>query len=97
MSFVGIDISQRMIEHACAQAKAHQVNERVEFQVMDALRPFELPVASFDLVNLRFGSSYVRTWDWPKVVNEMLRVASYLEHTHRLGQQARPQSQQPWW
>src|SRR5690349_20361610 len=37
MSLMGIDISQRMIEHACVQAKAHQVNDRVEFHVMDVL------------------------------------------------------------
>ena len=30
MSLVGIDISQRMIEYARAQAEAHQVNDRVE-------------------------------------------------------------------
>ena len=75
MSLVGIDISQRMIEYARAQAKAHQVNDRVEFRVMDALCTLDFPAACFDLgINLRFGSSFVRTWDWPKVVTELLRV-----------------------
>ena len=74
ISLVGIDISQRMIEYARAQAKAHQVNDRVEFRVMDALCTLDFPAAYFDLVNLRFGSSFVRTWDWPKVVTELLRV-----------------------
>ena len=27
-----------------------------------------------DLVNLRFALSFVRTWDWPKVLRELLRV-----------------------
>src|SRR5207248_464208 len=63
MSFVGIDISLRMIEYARTQAKAHQVSDRVEFRVMDALRLLEFPVASFDLVNLRGGASFLRTWD----------------------------------
>lgn len=74
MSLVGIDISQRMIGYARVQAKAHQVKDRIEFRMMDALHTLEIPAASFDLVNLRFGSSFVRTWDWPKVVTELLRV-----------------------
>jgi len=74
MSLVGVDISQRMIEYARTQAEVHQVSERVEFRVMDALRPLEFPDASFDLVNMRFGASYLRTWDWPKFLTELLRV-----------------------
>jgi ubiquinone/menaquinone biosynthesis C-methylase UbiE len=74
MSLVGIDISQRMIKYARTQAEAHQINDRIEFHVMDALRTLEFPAASFDLVNLRFGISYLRTWDWPKILNELLRV-----------------------
>jgi len=75
MSLVGVDINQRMIEYARAQAAAHHVNDRVEFHVMDALSILDFPDASFDLVNLRFAVSFVRTWDWPKVLSEMLRVA----------------------
>jgi ubiquinone/menaquinone biosynthesis C-methylase UbiE len=63
-----------MIEYARTQAEVHQVSERVEFRVMDALRPLEFPDATFDLVNLRFGASYLRTWDWPKFLTELLRV-----------------------
>jgi len=76
MSLVGIDISQRMIKYACAQAEAYQVNDRVEFHVMDALRTLAFPAASFDLVNVRFGSTYLRTWDWPKFLMELLRVTN---------------------
>jgi ubiquinone/menaquinone biosynthesis C-methylase UbiE len=74
MSLTGIDISERMIKYARAQANVHQVNDRAKFLVMDALRPLEFPAASFDLVNLRFGVSYLRTWDWPKLLSELLRV-----------------------
>jgi ubiquinone/menaquinone biosynthesis C-methylase UbiE len=74
MSLVGIDISQRIIKYARAQAKAHQVHDRIEFYVMDALGPLDFPAASFDLVDLRFGISFVRTWDWPKLLSELLRV-----------------------
>jgi ubiquinone/menaquinone biosynthesis C-methylase UbiE len=75
MSLVGIDISQRMIKYARTQANTNQVNDRVEFCVMDALHPLEFPTNSFDLVNLRLGISFVRTWDWPKLITELLRVA----------------------
>jgi len=74
MSLVGIDISQRMVKHARAQAEAHQVNGRVEFRVMDTLGTLEFPAAFFDLINLRSSVSYLRTWDWPKFLTELLRV-----------------------
>jgi ubiquinone/menaquinone biosynthesis C-methylase UbiE len=74
MSLVGIDISQRMIKYACAQAKAHHVDDRVKFYVMDALRPLDFLEASFDLVNMRLGVSFVRTWDWVKLLTEFLRI-----------------------
>ncbi len=74
MSLMGIDICQRMVEYACAQAEARQVSNRVKFHVMDALGTLKFPTAGFDLVNLRFGVSFVRTWDWPKMLSELLRV-----------------------
>jgi ubiquinone/menaquinone biosynthesis C-methylase UbiE len=74
MSLVGIDISQRMIRYARTQAEAHQVRDRIEFYVMDALGTLDFPAASFDLVNLRLGLSFLRTWDWPKLLGELLRV-----------------------
>lgn len=74
MALFGIDISSRMIDYARAQAREKQVNERVEFRVMDALRMLEFPAGFFDLVNLRFGISFMRTWDWPKMLSEMQRV-----------------------
>jgi ubiquinone/menaquinone biosynthesis C-methylase UbiE len=74
MSLVGIDISQHMIKYAFTQAEAHQVHDRVKFHVMDVLLPLDFPAASFDLTNLRFGISFVRTWDWSRMLGEMLRV-----------------------
>jgi ubiquinone/menaquinone biosynthesis C-methylase UbiE len=71
---VGVDISNAMVTFARAQAAEQRVKDRVEFHLMDALRQLEFPDATFDLANLRFGSSYVRTWEWPKVISEMLRV-----------------------
>lgn len=74
MSVVGIDISNAMIDYARAQAVEQQVADRVEFRVMDALQMLEFPDDCFDLVNLRLGMGWVRTWDWPKLLTEMLRV-----------------------
>jgi ubiquinone/menaquinone biosynthesis C-methylase UbiE len=74
MSLVGIDISQFMIDSASAEAVAHQLSDRISFRVMDALAPLEFPDESFDLVNQRLGASYLRTWDWPKLLIEFLRI-----------------------
>lgn len=70
----GVDVSRRMVEYARAQASEQQVSDRVEFQVMDALRMLEFPAATFDLVNQRFGGSFLRTWDWRKLLEEYQRV-----------------------
>jgi ubiquinone/menaquinone biosynthesis C-methylase UbiE len=42
--------------------------------VMDALRMLEFQTGSFDLVNHRFAVGWVRTWDWPKLLEEYQRV-----------------------
>ncbi len=72
---VGIDVNAHLIEHARARAQAEQVSDRVEFQVMDALLILEFPRGYFDLVNVRSATSFMRTWNWPKLVSEMQRVA----------------------
>jgi ubiquinone/menaquinone biosynthesis C-methylase UbiE len=71
---VGIDVSNAMLEYARTQAKAQQVEDRVQFCSMDALRSIEFPNESFDLVNQRLGMSYIRTWDWPKLLDEYQRI-----------------------
>lgn len=70
----GIDISQRMISYAREQAESQQVAWRTEFHVMDALRMLEFPDGFFDLVNMRLGGSWLRTWDWPKLLGEISRI-----------------------
>lgn len=71
---VGGDVSQTFVNYARTQAEAARVNDRVEFHQMDALLILEFPTGFFDLVNLRLGSSFMRTWNWPKLLNEMGRV-----------------------
>ncbi len=74
MDVVGVDISTLLIDYSRTQAKELGLENRVEFRVMDALKKLEFPDNSFDLVNLRFGVSFVRTWDWPILLLEMQRV-----------------------
>ncbi|QBD75318.1 class I SAM-dependent methyltransferase [Ktedonosporobacter rubrisoli] len=70
----GVDVSARMVEYARKQASLAQLEDRLHFSMMDALRMLEFRTGSFDLVNLRLGMSFLRTWDWPKMIWEMSRV-----------------------
>lgn len=74
MSLTGIDISQLMISYASEQAGMRRLTDRVSFRVMDVLEALDFPNESFDLVNLRLGVSFMRTWDWPKLLNECWRI-----------------------
>jgi ubiquinone/menaquinone biosynthesis C-methylase UbiE len=71
---MGVDISRTMVDYARRQAEASLVSNRMAFRTMDALRMLEFPNHSFDLVNQRAGVSYLRTWDWPKLLEEYQRV-----------------------
>lgn len=71
---VGVDISSTMLQYASELAATQHVADRVEFRPMDALRMLEFPQNSFDLVNLRYGMSWLRTWDWPRLLQEAMRV-----------------------
>ncbi len=75
MQLFGIDACGKLLDYAQAQAEANQVNERIEFLVMDALRMLEFPTHFFDLVNMRFAQGWIRTWEWPKLLQEGQRVS----------------------
>ncbi|HEX4714173.1 MAG TPA: methyltransferase domain-containing protein [Ktedonobacteraceae bacterium] len=70
---VGIDISERMIAYADAQAEVQQRNN-ASFQVMNVLKPLEFPDASFDLVNVRLIGAFMHREMWPKLFVECLRI-----------------------
>ncbi len=70
----GADVSSRMIAYAREQAATQQVTDRVKFYTMDALRMLEFPDHFFDLVNQRLALSFMRTWDWPKLLGEFQRI-----------------------
>src|SRR5258708_24886258 len=74
-SLLGIDVSSKMVEYARTQASPLGLENRVQFVTMDALKPLEFPPESFDLVNQRLGWSFLRTWDWLKLLVEYQRVA----------------------
>ncbi len=74
MSLVGIDLNPHYLEYARKQAAVQQVEDRVEFRQMDALGRLAFPSESFDLVNMRFAISFVRTWEWPDLLKDMLRI-----------------------
>src|SRR5215467_7600832 len=71
---VGVDVSSTLLAYAQAQSAKQQVANRVDFRVMDALRMLEFPASYFELVNQRLGMSYLRTWDWPKLLSEYQRI-----------------------
>lgn len=74
MSVVGIDVNREIIDIAKARAATKKCKRRVTFQVMDALELLKFADKSFDLINMRLGSTFIRIWDWPALLNEILRV-----------------------
>jgi ubiquinone/menaquinone biosynthesis C-methylase UbiE len=74
LSIIGIDIWPDIIASAQNQAAARRKDGRLTFRVMDALEPLAFDDESFDLVNMRLGSTFLRTWDWPALLIEILRV-----------------------
>jgi ubiquinone/menaquinone biosynthesis C-methylase UbiE len=73
MRVVGVDISERMIAYANAQAQVQQ-RSNVTFQVMNVLKPLDFPAGSFDLVNARLISTFVQRSQWSILFEECLRV-----------------------
>src|SRR5260370_31530574 len=71
---IGIDISKRMIEYAKTQVNEQQIHEQLAFLIMDALKPLAFADKSFDLINMRLGVSFMRTWDWSNLLNELRRI-----------------------
>ena len=70
----GVDISGKMVEYARMQAETEGLSDQVKFYVMDALRIIEFPARYFDLVNHRSAASWLRTWEWPGLLQEYRRV-----------------------
>jgi ubiquinone/menaquinone biosynthesis C-methylase UbiE len=73
-ALMGVDVNSQLLAYGQAQAATQQVSDRVQFRTMDALLVLEFPAESFDLINLRFGWSFLRTWEWPKLLDEFQRI-----------------------
>lgn len=70
---VGIDISERMIAYAQAQAQVQRLTN-AHFRVMNALQPLDFPDNSFDLVNTRLIVAFMLPEVWPKFLQECWRI-----------------------
>lgn len=70
---VGMDISERMIAYANAQAHVQQ-RSNVTFQVGNMLQPLPFPDASFDLVNARLIVGFMKANDWSALLWECRRI-----------------------
>lgn len=72
---VGVDISEKMIRYAQAQARLRGL-DNASFQVMNILDPLSFPEHAFDFVNARLISSFVPVRVWPVLLQECKRIAS---------------------
>src|SRR5437879_4916932 len=54
MLLIGVDSNNQMVQFAREQAKARQLEGRVEIHVMNVLSKLEFPNSYFELVNVRF-------------------------------------------
>jgi ubiquinone/menaquinone biosynthesis C-methylase UbiE len=69
----GLDVSRAMINYANARAISQRL-ENASFGVMDITQPFDLPDASYDLVNARFLAAVLKREVWPLFFKECHRV-----------------------
>lgn len=91
---VGVDINKHFVDHAHQLAQEAQVSNRVHFQAGDALRMLEFSDHFFDLVNHRFAMSFLRKWDWPRLLREYQRVCR-LAGVIRVTEASLPESNSP--
>ena len=70
---VGVDIGQAMIDHATTAAREQDLSN-VSFHLLDVTGPWELPDASFDLVNARLMVGFLTDEKWRHAIGEIMRV-----------------------
>ncbi len=69
----GMDISRSMVNYAYARART-QLRPNASFGVMDITQPFDIPDASYDLVNARFLMAVLKQDEWSSFLSECHRV-----------------------
>ncbi len=73
MQVTGIDISHIMIAYAIAQAQQQEM-KNATFQIMSAQEQLAFPDNAFDLVNARFLFAFMTPDQWPKLMQECMRI-----------------------
>jgi ubiquinone/menaquinone biosynthesis C-methylase UbiE len=69
----GVDASRAMVNYANARAISQQL-KNASFGMMDIIQRFDLPDASYDLVNARFLAAVLKREIWPFFFDECHRV-----------------------
>lgn len=69
---MGIDISERMVKYAFAQAQSQRLTN-VSFEVMDATQSLAFSDNSIDLLNIRF-LGFLAPGVWPSLLQECRRI-----------------------
>jgi SAM-dependent methyltransferase len=73
MQIVGVDIGERMIKYARAQAEELCLTN-LRFEIMDCLKPLDFPDNSFDLINARFLTDFMPSHYWRDFLRECRRI-----------------------
>jgi ubiquinone/menaquinone biosynthesis C-methylase UbiE len=74
IEIIAIDANQHLIEYARAQARVQGLNN-VHFICTDPVWELDFPDDTFDMINARFISTFLRTRDWPSTIQEFVRVS----------------------
>src|SRR6266550_7307709 len=69
----GIDLSRSSIQYARARAQVQRL-DNVSFRTMDATKSLDFPDGSFDFVNARFLVGFMSPTDWPRLLQECMRI-----------------------
>src|SRR5258708_3129471 len=73
LEVVGIDGDPEALDHVRTQARASGL-DTITFTVTNARPPFDIPSASFDLVNVRFVANSTPLAGWSALLGECLRI-----------------------
>ncbi len=73
LEVVGIDGDQEMLDRARTRARISGF-DKITFTMTNARPPFDIPSASFDLVNVRFVANFFPLAAWPALIGECFRI-----------------------
>ncbi|MBX5450632.1 class I SAM-dependent methyltransferase [Thermogemmatispora sp.] len=73
LEVIGVDISPNVVEYANTYARSRGLTN-IQFQVMNVMESLAFPDASFDLINGRLLSSFMRPHNWPHLLAECRRL-----------------------